>query len=71
MANNNEYPNQVPSAKEERLMPKFYQRDGTVGEIVVKGPLGCPVKATSGSNTLFPREGGRLGRINMPERFKR
>jgi len=71
MPNNNEYPNRVPSAKEERLMPKFYQRDGTVGEIVVKGPMGCPIRRTSASNTLHTKEGGRLSRIDIPDRFKR
>ena len=75
MANNNEYPNQVPAAKAERLMPRFLQgapRDGTTNELAIKGPKGLKVRATGGgAGCVYPSEGGRLGRINMPDRFKR
>ena len=76
MPNNNEYPNQVPSAKEERLMPKFLRKrtdNGTPGEMHVPGaPQGLKVRATSsGAGCVYPDERGRWGRIGLPDRFKR
>jgi hypothetical protein len=75
MANNNEYPNQVPSAKQERLMPRFLKgapSNGTTNEIAVKGPKGLKVRATgAGAGCVYPDEGGRYGRIGLPDRFKK
>jgi hypothetical protein len=71
MANNNEYPNQVPSAKQERLMPRFLKgapSNGTTNELAVKGPKGARIRATG--EPVYPSEGGRYGRIGLPDRFK-
>ena len=76
MPNNNEYPNQVPVCREERLQPRFLRRGagdhGTDNELAVKGApnFGNRVKATgAGHRGVYPDEGGRRGRIGLPGRF--
>ena len=67
---------EVPASKAERLQPKFLKSsDGNASianEMAVKGPIGCPIRDTSGmSKSVRPDQGGRRGRIGLPPgRFK-
>jgi hypothetical protein len=73
MANNNEYPNQVPIAKQERLQPKFatgHRGNSTIGELVVKQERGLGLRATD-PGAVMPNQGGRRARIGLPDRFGR
>ena len=71
MANNNEYPAQVPVAKQERLQPKFmtgHRGNSTIGELAAKQTYGYGIRTTD-PGAVMPNQGGRRGRIGLPDRF--
>lgn len=65
------YFDEIPASKTERLQPRFTRgavANSTTGELAVKGPRGMPLRQTN-TSCVYPDEGGRRGRIGLPQRF--